>query len=75
MFSERKTIDELDSSTKHVIDDLYRGILNRPADIQGLQNYGTMLENVELTIEEIEEYIYNSEESLSIRLSTHKTKS
>jgi ribosome-associated toxin RatA of RatAB toxin-antitoxin module len=67
--SEIKTVDELDPSTIQIINNLYEQILNRPADVQGLQYYGTMLENKHLSITEINAEIYNSEESISIRLS------
>lgn len=67
--TELKQIDELEEETKLQIDKLYREILQRPADKEGLESFGTLLELEKLSIEEIEEQIFNSQEALSIRIS------
>ena len=45
-----------------IIDDLYREILLRPVDSQGLITYSTLLEEEKITIEEIRNELLNSEE-------------
>ena len=60
-------ISELHDETKNVINDIYRKILQREADKQGLEHYGTLLQLEKLSIKEIELEIFNSQEALSIR--------
>jgi len=68
--SELKQINELREETIVKIDNIYQEILQRPYDKQGMQHYGTLLELEKLSIEDIKEQLFNSEEALSIRLST-----
>jgi len=52
----------LNSNSEKIVDDLYREILLRPADSIGLQHYGSLLENGEITIEELRQELLDSEE-------------
>ena len=56
-----KTVDELDEETISVISDLYRKILLRQADPEGLQHYGSLLESG-FTLDEIETMFLESAE-------------
>ena len=67
--NELKQINKLKEETKLMIDNLYQKILSRPADKEGLESFGTLLELEKLSLEEIEEQIFNSQEALSIRIS------
>lgn len=67
--NELKQINELQSETKSKIDQLYREILLRPADEMGLKSYGTSLELGRLSLEEIEQSLFNSDEALALRIS------
>jgi len=67
--NELKQIDQLKEETKIKIEDIYREILSRPADKEGLEHYGTLLELEKLSLDEIKENIFNSPEALSIRIS------
>ena len=67
--SERKTMDELSAGTKKTINDMYRQILQRPADQAGLEYYGSMLESGKMTVDDIRNALLNSQEALDIRLS------
>ena len=68
-----KTLDKIinyavgfDDKSKKTIDDLYREILHRPADIQGLQHYGSLLESGKMTIDDVRNVLLNSEERKSL---------
>jgi len=50
------------NQNEKIIDDLYKEILLRPADPQGLLKYSTLLEEKKITIEIIRSEILNSEE-------------
>lgn len=67
--SELKKISELENDTIDEINEIYKKILQREVDEQGLEHYGTLLELKKLSIKEIEETLFNSEEALSIRIS------
>ena len=56
-----KTVDELDEETISVISDLYRKILLREADPEGLQLYGSLLESG-TTLDEIKTMFLESDE-------------
>ena len=56
------TISEISDETKEILDVLYQDILYREVDIQGLQYYGSLLENKKITVEEIEKKLLESEE-------------
>lgn len=60
--SEQKTVDKLRNETKKVVNDLYHGILLRPADKEGLEYYGSLLESSKMTIHDVENSLYNSDE-------------
>ena len=61
--AELKTLDELSLESKKIVDDLYREILLRPADPDGLQYYSSQLESGRMTIDEIKLVLINSSES------------
>ena len=64
VFREIKTLVDLNPTTKKIINDIYSEILLRPADPKGLQYYGSLLENKEITIKEIRQKLFESEEYL-----------
>ena len=45
-----------------IIDNLYREILHRPVDLEGLQYYSLLLQEEKITVDEIREELKNSEE-------------
>ena len=61
--TELKPLDELSIESKNIIDDLYREILFRPADPDGLQYFASQLESGKLTIDEIKTILANSIEA------------
>jgi len=63
--TERKSIEELSIDTVKTIDDLYREILLRPADNEGLIHFGNMLESGLMTEDEIRLHLLNSNEGKS----------
>jgi ribosome-associated toxin RatA of RatAB toxin-antitoxin module len=73
-FSEKKSIDELKSDTTQIINDLYLQILNRPADIQGLEYYGNMIERNKISYTDLEDILINSDEAIMIYLSQNERK-
>ena len=54
-----------DNEYQKTIDDLYREILLRPADDEGLRHFGNMLESGQMTEDEIRLYLLNSNEGKS----------
>ena len=64
---EMKTVEELDDETKKIIDDLYREILQRPADIGAFEYWGSLLESEKITKLELRKSILKSEEALSLK--------
>jgi ribosome-associated toxin RatA of RatAB toxin-antitoxin module len=60
--SDLKTIDELNDDTKIQIDNLYREILFRPADTDGIMHFGNLFEMGKLTLNDIRQHLLNSEE-------------
>ena len=64
--TELKPLDELSIESKNIVDDLYREILFRPADPDGLQYYASQLESGKLTIDEIRTILANSIEAKSM---------
>jgi len=58
------------SETKKIIDDLYREILQRPADTEAFEYWGSLLENEKITKLELRKSILKSEEALSLKLLT-----
>ena len=51
-----------DDDTKKTVDDLYREILLRPADKEGFEYWGSLLESGKITKEEMRQAILNSDE-------------
>lgn len=51
-----------DSESKKTIDDLYREILRRPADVQGMEYYAQLLDNGKMTVEDIRNALLHSDE-------------
>ena len=66
--SELKQINELKDETIINIDNIYREILQRPYDKQGIEHYGTLLELEKLSLDDIEKQLFNSQEALNIRI-------
>lgn len=67
--SEYKTQDELKTETKQTVEDLYQQILGRPADQQGLEYYGSLLESNKVTKDKLARILSNSDEAINNRLS------
>ncbi|RZD48850.1 MAG: hypothetical protein CXT78_00480 [Thaumarchaeota archaeon] len=70
--TELKSINELSSTSKKIINDLYMEILGRQADEIGLIYYATQLENDVLSIEDIKQELLNSEEFIQLNLTKQK---
>jgi len=62
ILKEFKTIDELGDESKKIVDDLYREILQRPADIVGLEYFASLLESGKMSEEDIRLALLESEE-------------
>ena len=65
---EMKTVEELDDETKIIIDELYREILLRPADTEGLEYWGSLLESEKITKLELRKSILKSDEALDLKI-------
>lgn len=65
-----ETIKIKDETIK-IIDGLYRELLLRPADKQGLQYFGSLFENKNMTKEDIKKMILESEEVINIQKFSH----
>jgi len=61
-YGEITPLDKLDPKIKQIVDDLYREILLRPADPIGLQHYSSLLENNDITIDQLRQELLDSEE-------------
>jgi hypothetical protein len=64
---EAKSIAEMniaqsEDESKKVVNDLYLEILHRPADMKGLQYYGSLLEQGKMTVEDIRKALLESDE-------------
>lgn len=59
----------IQEDTKTVVDEIYVEILRRPADIQGLEYYSSLLENGKLTISDVRKALLNSEEYAALKTS------
>ena len=57
---------ELKNKTRKTIDDLYMKILDRHVDDTGLVNFGSMLENGKITLEDIKRELKNSKEYMRV---------
>lgn len=60
--NEIKTANELNSTTKVTINNLYQEILHREADSQGMQYFGSMLESGKMSANDIRNALLNSTE-------------
>jgi ribosome-associated toxin RatA of RatAB toxin-antitoxin module len=67
-FDDKKTMSDLSNDSKKIVDDLYRELLHRPADVQGLEHYGSLLESNQINQDDLRNTIFNSKEGLNIRL-------
>ncbi len=66
-----KTLDELDYKSKKIVNDLYLELLHRQADKDGLIYYSSLLENGQMSEEEIWISLFNSEEGTNVRIDTN----
>ena len=64
--SEINPLEEYDSASKEIVNDLYIEILLRPADSQGLEKYSSLLQNGEMTKDDIQYLLMNSLERKSM---------
>ena len=64
------SISEISDETQLTITTLYREILHRVPDDDGMRYYGTLLESGEITEDELGQIIFDSDESYNIRLDT-----
>jgi hypothetical protein len=69
---EVKSLSEINNQTKKTVDDLYREILYRPADPQGLQYYALLLDSGKMTKEDVRNALLNSTERKSMNLDNEK---
>ena len=60
------TYMEIKTKNEKIIDDLYREILQRPADIGAFEHWGSLLETGTMTVDEIRTEILNSDEKKSV---------
>jgi ribosome-associated toxin RatA of RatAB toxin-antitoxin module len=58
------------NQNEKIIDDLYRDILKRPADLEGMLYFTTLLEKNQITPDEIKTTLYDSDEYASTFLSS-----
>ncbi len=54
--------NDFDSKYEKTVDDLYREILLRPADREGLVHFSSLLEDGKITEDDLRELLLNSEE-------------
>ncbi len=57
---------EPSDESKKIIDDLYMEILGRPADLEGLQHFASLLESGKMTVDDIRKALLESEEFKSM---------
>ena len=69
-YLEIKTVNDLKSETKDIINKIYLQFLGRNSDQIGMEYYGSLLESKKITVSEIEQLLFNSDESLRIRLNS-----
>lgn len=55
-------ISEISDETKDILNDLYQEVLYRDVDLVGLQIFGPLLENKQITVEEMRQKLLDSEE-------------
>ena len=64
---EMKTVDELEPTTKKIIDDLYREILQRPADQEAFEYWGSLLEAEKISKPDLRKSILKSQEAIDLK--------
>ena len=69
-YLEIKTVNDLKSETKDIINKIYLQFLGRNSDQIGMEYYGSLLESEKITVSEIEQLLFNSDEALRIRLNS-----
>ena len=69
--SEFKTLDELTTESKKIVNSLYLKCLKRPADVEGLRHFATLLENKKISAAFIKKTLLDSDESKAINNYTH----
>jgi hypothetical protein len=62
--NQRKKFSELNDDTRIIIEEIYQDILLRHADMGATELYGSLLEANKITIEEIKQILYESDEYL-----------
>ena len=72
--TDDEKIMRISNENKTIIENLYIDILNRPVEKNGLASWGYLLENKLITEEEIMEQLYNSDEAISIRVTSDSEK-
>ena len=63
-FVEYSTYDDYDKT----VNSIYKEILDRPSDVEGLLHYSTLLRNEKITEQELREILVNSEENTSLKM-------
>ena len=64
---EMRTVEELDEETKKIIDDLYREILQRPADQEAFEYWGSLLEAEKISKPDLRKSILKSQEAIDLK--------
>ncbi len=64
---EMKPVDELEPTTKKIIDELYREILQRPADQEAFEYWGSLLETERMSKSDLRKSILQSQEALDLK--------
>ena len=57
-----------DNETSKIIDDLYREILQRPADVEAFEHWGSLLEAEKINDSELRKSILKSKEALDLKM-------
>jgi len=74
LLTDLKEISDLNQDTKNSINELYDIILRRNADVDGLQYFGSGLENGKITLNEIRNALLTSDEFHSLPSETRELK-
>ena len=69
-FTPNEIIEMMPDESIENIDKIYREILLRPADVEGLAHWGALLEYGLINEDEIRKEIYNSIEAIELRISS-----
>ena len=65
-------ISKLNPTTMSTVNNIYRDMLNRDADLAGMAYFGTLLQNNEITVTEIRNAIFESEEGFNTRVDSNE---